>query len=64
MTANKNIDKICIAVMVAALITTVLFINGKKLGIESVVDMDSETYTGNEYITANDLNGTWDTVVK
>ena len=61
MTANKNIDKICIAVMVAALITTVLFINGKKLGIESVVDMDSETYTGNEYITANDLNGTWDT---
>ncbi|MCR5603523.1 MAG: carbohydrate-binding domain-containing protein [Lachnospiraceae bacterium] len=61
MTAHKNIDKICIAVMLAALVITVLFINGKKLGIESVVDMDSETYMGNEYITANDLNGSWDT---
>ena len=61
MISNKRIDKICIAVIVIALILTVLFINGKRLGIQPVIDMDSETYTGNEYVTSNDLNGTWDT---
>ncbi len=61
MTANKNIDKICVAVMLVALIITALFMAGTKLGIEPVVDMDAESYDGPEYVTANDLNGAWDT---
>ncbi|MCR5747704.1 MAG: carbohydrate-binding domain-containing protein [Lachnospiraceae bacterium] len=61
MSTNKNIDKICAVVIVIALIVTVLFMNGEKIGITAIVDEDAETYEGNEYFTSNDLNGTWDT---
>ncbi|MCR4656090.1 MAG: carbohydrate-binding domain-containing protein [Lachnospiraceae bacterium] len=61
MTANKNIDKVCIAVILIAVILTILFMAGTVFGIEPVVDMDAESYDGPEYVTANDLNGAWDT---
>ena len=61
MSTHKNIDRICIAFVIIALIVTVLFMNGSRLGIKKIVDMDSESYDGPEYVTANDLNGDWDT---
>lgn len=61
MTADKNINKVCIAVILIAVILTILFMAGTMFGIEPVVDMDAESYDGPEYVTANDLNGTWDT---
>lgn len=61
MSTHKNIDKICVVVLVISLIITVLFMNGNYFGIETIVDEDAESYTGSKYFTARDLNGEWDT---
>ena len=61
MSTSRWIDRICVIVITLSLIMTVLFMNGEKLGIELVSDTDAEAYVGNEYFTANDLNGSWDT---
>ena len=61
MSTHRWIDRICVIVMALSLIVTALFMNGEKLGIELVSDTDAEGYVGNEYFTANDLNGNWDT---
>ena len=61
MSTHKNIDKICVAVIVLALIITVLFMNGNAFGIETVVDEDAEQSSSTAYFTANDLNGSWST---
>ena len=60
MSSSKHINLICIVVTVCAVLLTVLFMNGEALGITKVVDEDAEGYEGNEYFTANDLNGEWD----
>ena len=59
MSTHKHIDIICIAVMICAILLTVLFMNGESLGIQVLADEDAENYTGTEYFTANDQNGTW-----
>ncbi len=59
MSTHRNIDKICIVVLVLTLLVTVVFMNGEKLGIEVIPDEDAESYTGTAYFTANDLDGTW-----
>ena len=61
MSTNKKIDIICIIVLIFAIILTILFINGEKLGLTVVVDEDSEEYISSEYFSTNDLNGNWDT---
>ena len=61
MSTHKNIDKICIIITICAFLISVLFMNGKSLGMTSIVDEDAESYSGSEYFTANDLNGDWDT---
>ncbi|MCR5586060.1 MAG: carbohydrate-binding domain-containing protein [Lachnospiraceae bacterium] len=55
MSTHKYIDRICIIITILALVITVLFINGKDLGLTAVVDQDAESYQGTEYFTANDL---------
>jgi hypothetical protein len=60
MSTHKNIDRICIVVLVLTLLVIVLFMNGESLGVEVIVDEDAESYTGTAYFTANDLNGEWD----
>ncbi len=59
MSTHRNIDRICIVVLVLTLLLTVAFMNGEKLGIQAVVDEDAENYTGTAYFTANDQDGTW-----
>ncbi len=61
MSTHRHIDKICIVITILALLATVLFMNGQKLGMTAIVDEDAESYEGSEYFTANDLNGSWDT---
>ena len=56
MSTHKKVDIICIIGIIAAVIICVLFMNGQKMGITTVVDEDAETYVGNEYFTTNDLN--------
>ena len=60
MSTHKYIDRICIAVLILTLVVTVLFMNGKSLGLPSVIDEDAETYEGDANFTANDYNGTWE----
>ena len=59
MSTHKNLDVICVVVILCALILTVLFMNGEKLGLQKIVDEDSPYYDGTEYFSANDLNGDW-----
>ncbi len=56
MSAHKHIDKICVAGILLALVITVLFMNGEKLGIVKTVNGDAEGYEATEYFTSNDLN--------
>ena len=61
MSTSRYFDRICAIVLIAALIVTVLFMNGQAIGIELVVDADSEAHSDNEYFTENDLLSDWDT---
>ena len=59
MSTHKSIDFICVVVLLLTLLLTVLFLNGERFGIQTVVDEDAGG-AGSAYFTANDLNGTWD----
>lgn len=56
MSTSRHIDRICVIAVVLTLIVTVLFMNGRALGIEVIGDGDS----GDGQFTDNDLNGDWD----
>ena len=60
MSTHKYFDRICIVVLIATIVATVLFMNGKNLGLASVIDEDAETYEGDVNFTKNDYNGTWE----
>ena len=60
MSTDKHIDRICIIITLIALVLTVLFMNGEKLGIAKVVDEDAEKYSDLSNFTANDQNGDWE----
>ena len=59
MSAHKKFDTICVAVLVIAIALTVLFMNGKSLGITAVTDEESEAYSDSAYFTSSDHNGDW-----
>ena len=61
MSSSKKINGICLAALALMILLTILFMNGERFGIIPVEDKDAETYKGNDYFTANDLNGSWDT---
>ena len=61
MSTHKNIDRICVAVLIVTVLITLLFMNGERLGIQVIVDEDAQEDAPTDYFTANDLNGAWDT---
>jgi len=61
MSTSRYFDRICVIVLILTLTVTVLFMNGQALGIELVVDADSEAHSDNEYFTENDQISDWDT---
>ena len=61
MSTHKNLDKICVAIVICSLVLTVLFMNGEALGITKIVDEDAEQNSDSAYFTTNDQNGSWDT---
>lgn len=61
MSTHRNIDRICLAVIAAALVITVLFMNGENLGITVLHDGDTEANSDSQYFTDNDLDGSWST---
>lgn len=56
MSTHKHFNKICYAVLAVTLVITVLFMNGKALGILVMTNVDSES----DMFTSNDLNADWD----
>lgn len=60
MSTHKYFDKICVAVIVFALVVTFLFMNGEVLGIEKIIDEDSEAHSDQQYFTAGDLSPEYD----
>ena len=58
MSTHKNIDKICVVVLVLTLLVTVAFMNGEKLGIRVVADEDAESYSGSTYLQKMMWTGT------
>lgn len=59
MSTHRNIDKICVVVLVLVLLLTIAFMNGQKLGIKVVTDQDAESYNSSAYFTTNDMDGDW-----
>ena len=59
MSTHRSFDKICVAVTAFMLLITVLFMNGSSLGIEMIIDEDTELHAHSVYFTKNDLNGEW-----
>ncbi|MCM1102828.1 MAG: carbohydrate-binding domain-containing protein [Clostridium sp.] len=57
MSTHKKIDFICIGAILAAVIITILFINGRHFGIVPVVNADAD----GSLFTENDRNADWDT---
>ena len=60
MSTHKYIDRICVVVIVFALVVTSLFMNGEVFGIEKIIDEDSETHSDQQYFTAGDLSPEYD----
>ena len=61
MSTHKNLDKICVAIVVGSLVLTGLFMNGEALGITKIVDEDAQQNSDSVYFTTNDQDGNWDT---
>ncbi len=61
MSSHRHIDMICIAIALCAVLFTILFMNGERLGLTRVVDEDAEYHSKETDFTDNDLNGQWDT---
>lgn len=60
MSTHKYFDKICVAVIVFALVVTFLFMNGEVFGIEIIIDEDAEVHSDEQYFTSGDLNPEYD----
>ena len=61
MSADKKFDRTAVIITVIALLITVMFMNGERLGIEKIVDEDAEKYSDLAWFTSKDQNGEWDT---
>ncbi len=61
MSTHNHIDLICVVVLILTVLLTILFMNGSRLGIETIIDEDAEANSQSVYFTANDSNGAWDT---
>ncbi len=59
MSTNKHFSAVCAVVLALALIVTVLFMNGEKLGIRVIRDEDAEGNESSQYFTSNDQNTDW-----
>ena len=59
MSTNKHFPAVCALVFVLALIVTVLFMNGERLGIRVIRDEDAEEIESSRYFTSNDQNTDW-----
>ena len=57
MSTHKHFNKICYAVLAVTLAITILFMNGKSIGIPVMASEDAN----NTMFTSDDLNSDWNT---
>lgn len=57
MSTNKHIDTVCIVIVLLTLVLTVLFMNGKALGISVIASEENSS----DMFTENDQNAAWNT---
>ena len=62
MSTHKYIDLICVAVLICTVLITALFMNGSRLGIETVTDGDAEGSSDSAFFTQNDRDGSWNSL--
>ena len=60
MSTHKYFDRICVVVIVFALVVTFLFMNGEVFGIEKIIHEDSEAHSDQQYFTSSDLSPEYD----
>ena len=61
MSTSKHFDKICIIVIIIAMLGTIFFMNGEAFGLTRVVDADAEANSDSVYFTDNDQDAGWST---
>ena len=61
MSTSKHFDKIVAVVLALALIVTVLFCFGERLGMTKIVDEDAQQHSDDTNFTTNDRLSDWDT---
>ena len=61
MSTHRHINAICLIVLVFTLVITVLFMNGEKLGIRTITEVEAEEDSDSPYFTANDRQMNWST---
>lgn len=59
MSTHRHIDAICIIVLICTLALTVLFMNGRALGLRTVSEAEAEENADSLWLTANDRDGNW-----
>jgi len=59
MSTHKKIDVVCVVAVIAALIITLLFMNGEKLGLSKIIDEDSENGKSETVFTKKDEDPDW-----
>ncbi len=61
MSTHRQFDRICAVFMAFAVVLTILFMNGTRLGLTLSVDADAEAHSDDSNFTDNDLKADWDT---
>lgn len=60
MSTHGLIDAVCILIAILGIIVTILFMNGEKIGINTIINKDAEEYDETDNVTDSDINGGWD----
>ncbi len=59
MSTHRHIDAICIFVLICTLALTILFMNGRALGLQTPAEVEAGENAESPWFTANDRDGSW-----
>ncbi len=59
MSTHRHIDAICITVLICTLALTILFMNGRALGLQTPAEVEAGENAESPWFTANDRDGSW-----
>jgi hypothetical protein len=59
VSTHRHIDAICITVLICTLALTILFMNGRALGLQTPAEVEAGENAESPWFTANDRDGSW-----